>query len=185
MKKDGKHRKGQRLLLFMVLFAAIAGTAFFAAWKQGEREEHSEKAALDLWSARLVSQKDTHGGFHGDGTSLFIYAFDDDRALNEIKNSPDWRPLPFDKMEEVVLYGVHAVEEDGMESQAGPIFKFNNQREPVVPRIENGFVKVLDRHSEGNGQTDYETIFGRGSINLTVMLYDTDENLLYICEMDT
>ena len=185
MKKAGKPRRKICLLMTATLALLIAGLGFYAGWKQGERAEHSEKTGLSLRHARLISETDTHGGFHGDGLALFVYGLEDDSMLEEIKNSPEWKSLPFGKMEEVFLYGVHAVEEDGMERQDGPYFVFNNQREPIVPRIENGFVKVIDRHSEGNGQTDCETIFERASINLTVMIYDTDEKLLYICDMDT
>ena len=51
---------------------------------------------------------------------------------------------------------------------------------PLVPDIQNGYYRLIDRHSDR--ETD---ILDRYSFNFTVGLYDTDNNTLYFCELDT
>lgn len=39
--------------------------------------------------------KDTHGGFHGDGSSLYAFQYTDSSMEPEMEESELWRPLPF------------------------------------------------------------------------------------------
>lgn len=68
--------------------------------------------------------------------------------------------------------------EDGT-SKEGP-FLADENGEPVVPEIQNGYYLLIDRHSDTKSN-----ILERGSFNFTVGLYDTDNNTLYCCKLDT
>lgn len=56
----------------------------------------------------------------------------------------------------------------------------NDKGENLVPEIENGYYILIDRQSNQN-----DNILNRGSFNFTVGIYNTDDNNLYFCKLDT
>ena len=118
--------------------------------------------------------RSTHGGFHGDGVSCTALQFSDDTVLEEIKNSSNWKEFPLDETVQAIVYGIS---EDTY--SIGP-YLTDDEGNAIVPDIQNGYYLLIDR------QIDQEMdILSRASFNLTVALYDTDTNILYICELDT
>ena len=96
----------------------------------------------------------------------------------------DWKAFPLDRTARALVYGVTertGTEETGiMVYQTGP-YVTNDDNDPLIPEIREGFYRLIDRHAEA-GETD---LLNRASLNFTLALYDTDTNILYFCEMDT
>lgn len=113
----------------------------------------------------IVEEKDTHGGFHGDGTYNLILdcSGNSNRAHEIIKN---WEKLPLSDNLESVIYG-------------------NFTKEINWPTIRNGVYKFIDRHSESTNKSDDTDLLSRHSFNFSIAVYDLDTNTLYYFEMDT
>ena len=74
----------------------------------------------------------------------------------------------------------------GIENETERIGPYLTDQEgnPLVPEIENGYYMLIDRQVEEGWATGAD-ILHRGSFNFTLGLYDTDKELLYFCEEDT
>ena len=153
---------------FVILFMSVL-TACGA--KSGEA---AKLLGLDISNGEVISNYDTHGGFHGDGTTCIAYRFDDDTILEEIRNSSEWSEFPLDETVQALVYGLS----DGT-TRKGPMLN-DNEGQPIVPEIQNGYYLLIDR--QNGAETD---ILDRYSFNFTLGLYDIDTNTLYFCELDT
>lgn len=113
----------------------------------------------------VTMEQDTHGGFLGDGTYTLILDCSEnkEKALALVE---DWHPLPLPESLEHMVYGMSFTEKH-------------------IPVIENGYYMFEDRHTEAEDSADSTKIFGRGSINCSVAIYDCDTNRLYYFAMDT
>ena len=81
-----------------------------------------------------------------------------------------------DETAQALAYGV-----SDETSSVGP-YLTDDEGEPLLPEVQNGYYRLIDRHSDaGDGQNLLE----RFSLNLTLALYDTDSNTLYFCRLDT
>ena len=60
----------------------------------------------------------------------------------------------------------------------------DEEKEPLVPEIQNGYYRLIDRHA-GQDEPGDLGILGRASLNFTLGRYDSDADRLYFCEMDT
>lgn len=134
----------------------------------------SNDLGIDVSSGNEISNSDTHGGFHGDGTTYIALSFSDNNVLDQIKASAQWEYFPLDRTVKTLIYGI-SDETSGI----GPFLNDGNGN-PLVPEIRNGYYLLIDRHT-GKG-TD---ILNRGSFNFTLGLYDTDTDTLYYCKLDT
>ena len=123
----------------------------------------------------VVEEKDTHGGFHGDGTYYLILDCSNN-TQTAFKNIANWKPLPLSENLNLIMYGG---EKDGM------IYGYNLSEEAHVPTIENGYYCFLDRHSEAETASDDSGLSSRGSFNFSLAVYDSDTNKLYYFEFDT
>ena len=155
-------------LLFLSLFVSV----LTACGTKGD--EAAKVLGLDISNGEEISNVDTHGGFHGDGTTCIVYHFDDDTILEEIKSSAKWKEFPLDDTVQALVYGWS----DGA-TQIGPMLN-DNEGHPIVSEIRNGYYLLIDRQNGAEGD-----ILDRYSFNFTLGLYDTDTNTLYFCELDT
>lgn len=133
----------------------------------------SKGLGLDVSEGREVSVYDTHSG-NGDGTSCIALQFEDTTVLEAIEANTEWSAFPLDETVRTLVYGA--------ETENGKMGPFLEDRDgnPLVPNIQNGYYRLIDRH------TDKDTgLLERHSFNCTVGLYDTDSNTLYYCELDT
>ena len=115
----------------------------------------------------VVEERDTHGGFLGDGSYYLILdcSSNTDAALNIVAN---WNPLPLSENLSLIMYGNYGLSE-----------------EAHMPAIENGYYCFEDRHSEANDASDDSELFSRASFNFSLAVYDSDTNRLYYFEFDT
>ncbi len=150
-------KKAITSLLISILFLSVLTAC---GTKSGEA---AKVLGLDVSKGEEISNYDTHGGFHGDGTTCIAYRFDDDTILEEIKSSSKWSEFPLNDTVQTLIYMMN-----------------NSGEHPIIPEIRNGYYLLIDR------QNDAETdILHRYSFNFTLGLYDTDTNTLYFCELDT
>ena len=116
-----------------------------------------------------MEEKDTHGGFHGDGEALVKVYFSDKQAekfIRKIDKNIHWDKLP---MEEILQNCIS-----------------NNITDEIfVPIIENGYWFFLDRHSKTIDKYNYNEIPDRASLNYSIAIFDIDSNILYIYSLDT
>ncbi len=126
-------------------------------------------------SFTVVEERDTHGGFHGDGSCYLILDCSNhvDAALNIAAN---WNQLPLSENLKLIMYGG---EKDGM------TYGYNLSEKAHMPAIENGYYRFEDRHSEANDVSDDSGLFSRASFNFSLAVYDSDTNRLYYFEFDT
>ena len=148
-----------------------------ACGSQDLQEIVSEALGVDASSGSAMSSMDTHGG-NGDGTSFIVLHYDGDEMIKQIKADTAWQPFPLDETVKTLVYGV-----SDATSSIGP-FLTDEDGKALVPEIENGYYRLIDRQVEEDKTTGAD-ILNRASFNFTVGLYDTDTNTLYCCELDT
>lgn len=104
---------------------------------------------------------------HYDGDSLDVFECDREAfdAICEIWDQ--WRPLPLSENLSRIVYGDYT------------------DSEPPIPEIESGYYLFVDRHDEAENANDDGALFDRASIDMSLFLYDVDNEMLYYYEYDT
>ena len=89
--------------------------------------------------------------------------------VKKLKENNNWRELPI------------------TERLHNKVCKYAIDEDMNIPEVSNGYWFVLDRHSEAKDKYNEDDIFneGRHANNFTVAVFDTDEKILYIYELDT
>lgn len=141
-----------------------------------------DELKLNVSSGTVVSQSDTHGGFHNDGLRFISLEFEDETVLDEIKDSGDWEEFPLSETAEALVYGIE-YESEGMSVGYGP-YLTDDEGNAMVPEIQNGYYRLIDWWIEEGRTTDTD-ILNRGAFNLSLGLYDTDTDTLYYFRLDT
>ena len=154
-------------LVFVALLVLVS-----CGSKMTAQDTISKELDLDVSGGKEVLNINTYSG--GEGTSCIAVTFDDDTILDTIKNRANWKAFPLDETIQTLVYGI----ENGT-SKEGP-FLADENGDSIVPEIQNGYYLLIDRHSDTKSK-----ILERGSFNFTVGLYDTDNNTLYCCKLDT
>lgn len=163
----------KRLLAAGVMSALLV--ALTACGAVDPQDAVSKELEIDVSGGSEVSDYDTHSG-NGDGVSCVVFSFADDQVAQEIEGDSAWSALPMDQTAQALAYGV-----SDETSSVGP-YLTDDAGEPLLPEVQNGYYRLIDRHSDaGDGQNLLE----RFSLNLTLALYDTDSNTLYFCKLDT
>lgn len=126
---------------------------------------------LNKDNCKILEEKDTHGGFLGDGDYFARIKC----SKIEDKINKKWKELPIsDELKEVT-------EMEHCDSKSCEnIYKRYN-----IPNIENGYYYFKDRHSESTNTYDYKDINKRSSYNFTFAILDKDTNMIYYYELDT
>ena len=171
----------KRKFVALMVVIVLSLTSLTACGAKTPQDIVSEALGLDVSGGSEVSASDTHGGFHGDGTSCIVLTFQDDTVLEQIKANADWHCLPVDETTQILVYGISG-EENHTAYQIGPYLGDSNGN-PLVPEVKNGYYFLLNRQAEDDAAG--KDILERNSLNFTFGLYDTDTNTLYCCELDT
>ena len=136
---------------------------------------------IELSTAEVLSEYETHGGFHGDGTT-FITLRCDKEAAAEIEESESFHKLPLSADVGIMLYGSDYV----LYSKVSRSPLSDGELNPLFPEIENGYYFFLDRHPDASGESfDATELLDRYSYNFIVAIYDSDSDILYFCKFDT
>ena len=126
----------------------------------------------------VVDEKDTHGGFHGDGDYYLI--LDCSEKAEQAKELIDgWKPLPLTENLQRVMDMTCSGTEDGV--------YYSKALAEIAhwPIIENGVYKFIDRHADAIDESDDTDLCNRYSYNFSIAVYDLDANMLYYFEFDT
>lgn len=170
------------IVAVVILSLAILGILLEPAEKTIPISYISKELRVDVSAGTVQQNQDTHGGFLGDGHCVVELSFShEDRPalLAEIQKSSFWKPLPLTQNLTYALYGG-----DFGDGEKSPYFD-NEDGQPFLPEVENGYYFFLDRHSESTHLTDDAPLFSRASYNFTLAIFDLDTNTLYYFEMDT
>ena len=136
---------------------------------------------LDLKEASVETDRDTHGGFHGDG-NWFVQIDCSRRPLaDEIGKNEHWKPLPVSENVSALLYGG---------SGWSTVVKIDDYDagvfdEPLFPEVTNGWYYFYDRHDNAKDRYSDANVLSRYSFNFIVAVYDADTDTLYFCKLDT
>lgn len=150
------------LSLVLALILGIVGTGCVEG---GTTEDWIvARTGVDIGELILIQSTDTHGGIFFDGGSLDVFECSHDQFF---AIDGDWQSLPLSENLDQLVYGEY--------------------REPQaeVPPIDHGFYMFFDRHDEATDPTDDSRVLERPSVNVSLFIYDADEELLYYYEYDT
>ena len=142
-------------------------------------KEITDVIGVDVSTGEVLSEEDSHGGFHGDGSTIVEIQFKEDTIVEVIMEQGDWKVLPLTENLAALVYGIHSEN-----SSVGPMVH-DGTGTPIIPAIENGYYYFYDRHTESIDSGDDFEVLGRASYNFTIAIYDTDKQTLYYIEFDT
>lgn len=116
-----------------------------------------------------IEEKDTHGGFHGDGETYTKIYFSKEKAekfINKINKNDHWKNLQMPgKLQKRISNTI--------------------DKEMKIPYIEQGYWFFVDRHDKATDKYNYNEMFGRSSLNFSIAVFDINSNILYIYALDT
>ena len=162
------------LLMSFILVFCFSG----CSGTDSKLEKHLE---LDFPDITEISEKDTHGGFHGDGELFIKIKFKDNSLEEQLK---EWKQFPLTENLEKAVYGCTENIGEDEEITFASLFSDENGISKI-PQIENGYYYFYDRYSESTDPEDDSELFSRYSWNFSLAIYDCDNSTLYYMELDT
>ncbi len=154
------------ILTFILSWVCVffAGCGWLEVFTQKNTKALVEtRLGVDLSSAQVLEEWDTHGGFHGDGETFVKMSvpdgFEQELGIGETvdgKAGDGWYALPLTGMAYEYFY------------VWGGLFEHPETGERVIPEIANGYW--------------YYT--ATGAMNWDFAILDIDENILYFYEWD-
>lgn len=174
--KQGKKVKEKAMKKAVLIVLSMI--ALTACRTRTDQDIISEDLGVDVSSAEVISDMDTHGGFHGDGTAVIILDCADTGIPEQISTAGNWKPFPLDDTVRTLVYGT-----GDKNVKIGP-YLIDEDGEPLLPEIKDGYYLLIDRQTE-DGKATGPDILHRASFNFTLGLYDAAAEKLYLCKMDT
>jgi len=172
--------KNRDLFTYLLLFLLLLGVTGCGSERSGNTlMEIARSLGTDVSGGEIVSQSDSHGGFHGDGTTVVEIRLPDTAFTERIEENGEWNPLPLTENLAALVYGRHTEE-----GSIGPMIH-GGDGIPVIPEMEHGYYYFLDRHSQSSNPKDDSGMLDRGSYNVTIAIFDSDQQILYYMELDT
>ena len=171
----------RRTSLYMLLALSII-LLTTACSSSNSTKDVSQTLAVDLSTANVSQNMDSHGGFHGDGAAYLEMTFTDEEQKNlleDLKNNTAWSNLPLSDNLNVAVYG-----KENESETVGP-FVTDDKGNALFPLVENGYYFFLDRHNESKNTKEDTDLLSRNSFNFTIAIYDIDKQTLYYSELDT
>ncbi len=172
IESEGVDMRRLMCILFLLIISILAAC-------EGDSENISLKElGIDISEGQLTHYIDTHGSF-GDGNTYIQIKFRGDNANTvekELKENENWIQLPLTSNLHTAVYGD--------EYSKSFVLSFDKEI-PAMPEISNGYYYFKDRNSESTDSSDDTDLFSRYSFNFDIILYDTDEHILYIFKLDT
>ena len=157
-------KKINYLLFVSLLVLSLCGC------KDNKVKAISDRLNVNLEGCTIITESDTHGGFLGDGEYFAKMSCSKEEAKT-IKSK--WKDLPLREDIEEVLEMSRCDDESCKDAYD----KYD------IPSIAQGYYYLLDRHSESkNGDTDLN---GRSSYNFSLGIFDSENNIVYVYELDT
>lgn len=142
-------------------------------------QDISKTTGVDVSAGEVISVEDSHGGFHGDGTTVIKVQYKGTALAEQIEEHGDWNVLPLTENLTALVYGVHTEE-----ASVDPMVH-DGTGTPILQEVQSGYYCFIDRHSQSTNPKDDSGVLGRASYNFTIAIYDTDNQTLYYIEFDT
>ena len=95
-----------------------------------------------------------------------------EELAEQLQSTEGWKALPLEEELQLLMYGG---------SKGGSSYGWYFAEKAGIPKIENGCYYFIDRQ-QGTERTG---LLYRWSHNFSLAIYDSDENILYYCEIDT
>lgn len=172
-------RKQKRWNIFLLTSLALLVMTGCVEKENSIVSEISKTIGVDVSVGEVISKADSHGGFHGDDSTVIEIQLNDTSISDQIKDKEDWNALPLTENLTALVYGVQAES-----SSVGPMIH-SDDGAPVIPEVENGYYYFLDRHSQSTNPKDDSGVLDRASYNFTIAIFDTDQQTLYYMKLDT
>ena len=132
----------------------------------------SKNMEINLENCKIEEEKDTHGGFLGDG-DYFAKIICTENEDNEIK--ANWKKLPLSTELQEVMDLIQYDNKGGKTAYE----RYN------IPKLEDGYYNFYDRHSESTDNKNDEELNLRSSYNFSLGICDSESMILYYYELDT
>ncbi|SEW22787.1 hypothetical protein [[Clostridium] fimetarium] len=165
----------RKSVLFMMILMMVLISLQGCTQKRSINNELTKNLNTKIISGDVIKSEDTHGGFHGDGERIIVIKYNADSVdsmLSNIQNSGKWSEFPLNESLNLLMYG-------GSKGYANYVYKF---AESVgIPQIEHGYYCFVNRQTDSE-ETD---ILNSHSLNFTIAMFDSDNNILYYFEKDT
>ena len=160
--------KNRMLIIMFVFVFFLAGYGFFDTVGTISRQ-----LGVDIAYAQELSHYDDHGGFHGDGTSCIVLKVPDGQVLGQIEENAQWKPFT-------------ATAGGSLPTPVGTLENYLSDSEgrSLLPSVKEGYYILIDRGADP-GMASGADMFHRSSFNFTLGIYDTENNTLYVCALDT
>ena len=106
----------KKIVLLLLMIFSLVGCG-----KKDIQSDISGSIGIDVSKGTVLTDSDSHGGFHGDGMMFKQLSFEDSKLSDEIKDNGNWKPMPLSQNIEALVYGI---EEDT--SSIGPYVTDNH-----------------------------------------------------------
>ena len=162
------------ITIIMILFSTLGPTL---PSKKRDLEITSTELNVNLEKGKYLKRKDTHFGLLGDGFYFSIIQFKpEDDISAELKNNPEWAPLPMPDELRLSL---------GMEVEGKSLdLYYRDEGGVIIPDVKNGFYFFTNREKVLNPK-DASTVLNSSSLNYSAAVYDCDNHILYYFMIDT
>lgn len=166
--------------VLLLLLAAVPMVLWGSMWALDHGGTDAQRAVSQVGlsdsSASLMARYDSHGGFHGDGVSMEVYALEGAAPSAQMKSLPGWRTGPLDENVLLLAYG---------SEERSPCLTDLDHR-PLVPDKDWVCWYFEDRLAQEDTDGRYAThgVLNRPSLNFTLALCD-GSGQLYIFKLDT
>ena len=157
----------KKIIVILIILFCIYGCSYV-----NKIDRINSEIELDNSSCKIIRDKDTHGGFLGDGD---YFAELKCKSINYEKLASNWKELPLSSSLEEILNV----------KQCGDRGCLNVFEKYSIPNIENGYYYCVDRHSESIDKYDSTDINNRSSWNFTLAILDKESNTVYFYKLDT
>ena len=154
------------IIISIAIALLLLSLSFILFRQENNLAALSRQCGIDLTIGKVVSHKDTHGGFHGDGVPTQCYNIPMIPSVNKWKKVKSGKKLPLPENLDTFLYQPY-------------------DDEVSIPEIQDGYYYFYDRHSESTNPYDDSELFQRFSFNFTFAIYDQRSNQIYLIEYDT
>lgn len=159
---QAERRKGLLLPLVLCVCLLLLG----GCGKKTVQETVSQRLHANFASGTVAEQKDSHGGFHGDGFARIVLTFSDDGAGRALEWNEKWMELPMPEALDELIERLPEEYRPGRDVSAGYYF-------------------FEDRSAQAYDKSDPSAALARGSVNFTLAVYDSETRTLYYCEADS
>ena len=160
-----------RRILFIIIVITISSNSCF---RKSTTELIKDSIGVDISSCTIIEDKDTHGGFLGDGE--YILKADCSKDNSVLKQVESWNKLPLSDNLNLFMYG----------GKKGDIYYgYDAALKAGIPKIEEGYFLFIDRYENNENPHSDENLFNRYSHNFTLVMYDKNTNMFYYYTFDS